>query len=98
MQNNLNEEVSATINDVGANEIVNQLIEVSLKAERIRVLFNLILENLNLSPKSSRKEFFDAMYELYEKEQTAQRQLGAMQAREAMNTRKKTAKNNSAVS
>lgn len=98
MQSNLNENVTASIHELKAQDVVNELIQVSLKAERIRVLFNLILENLNLNPRSSRKEFFDAMYDLYEKEQSAQQQLGAIQAREALKVKKKTAKKDNAVS
>lgn len=82
------EEKSTETNQV--NDVVNSLILVSIKAEKVRVLFNLLLESLNLNPRSSRKEFFDAMIELHEKEQEAQKQLGLLQAREAMANRKAT--------
>jgi len=62
------------------------------KADRCRHLFNLLLEQLGLSPQSSRKDFFDAMLDLHDKSESASKALGELTARQAIQGKKKVEK------
>jgi len=71
---------------------INELLVLLNKADRCRHLFNILLEQLGLSPQSSRKDFFDAMLSLHEKSESASKALGELTARQAMTAKKKKEK------
>jgi len=68
---------------------IQGLLVVLNKADRCRHLFNILLEQLGLSPSSSRKDFFDAMTNLHDQSENAAKALGEISAREALKAQKR---------
>lgn len=59
---------------------IQELLVAERKCNRIQMLFELLLEQMDLSPQSSRKEFFDKLTEFHTLQMEVTNEIGKMVA------------------